>query len=255
MRKRYMRPFVLACAVGIVLSIFIGRVHAVCTNPTGTEKDQIYNSLYHVKQYCDNTNWQTIGGGCRYAPPSGSGYFVMTKTTYNGNLGGLAGADALCLSELTANTDWKGYSDASSRGLLIAAKVKAFLCVAGTCRAPNASTTYYFATVGDSRAGGASFTTNSSAVGPNDSANWAATDHFNSGVPYWTGRGSNGGGTNTTWLTGTAFQSCSAWATAANTATGIIGTPATTVYTRWGNSWQSVADCSLSLPLICIVNP
>lgn len=61
----------------------------------------------------------------------GSGYFVMTKTVYNGNFGStednLNPPNAKCLAELTTDTDWKGYSTANANGQLFAAKVHAFL--------------------------------------------------------------------------------------------------------------------------------
>jgi hypothetical protein len=48
----------------------------------------------------------------------GTGYFVLTNSTWNGNLGGFSGANAKCLSELTGNTNWKYYTAANGAGLL-----------------------------------------------------------------------------------------------------------------------------------------
>ena len=51
-------------------------------------------------------------------PTSSDGYFVMSKSTWNGNLGNVSGSDAKCLTDLTANTGWRGYTDAAARGIL-----------------------------------------------------------------------------------------------------------------------------------------
>jgi hypothetical protein len=58
-------------------------------------------------QYCNGSTWTPFkpSGGS-----PGSGYFVLTKTTYTGNMGGLAGANANCLTDLTTNTGWFGYT-------------------------------------------------------------------------------------------------------------------------------------------------
>lgn len=106
-------------------------VHADYSNPSGVESDIIYNTDYHAHQFCNGAQWKAMTGVVLISnilPPAGSGYFVMTNGTWSGNLGGLAGADAKCLSDLTTNTGWMGYADANSRGLLVAAKVHAFIC-------------------------------------------------------------------------------------------------------------------------------
>lgn len=125
------------------------------------------------------TSWLACGGGSNctatgsYSPttPSGSGHFVLTSTTYNGNLGGLSGADARCLTELTTNTSWRGYASANANGQLVAGTVHAALCISN-CTNLMPLTTYFFAKVGDASAGGASFMSDSNGLAPNDSANW-----------------------------------------------------------------------------------
>ena len=143
----------------------------------------MYNTDFHTYQFCNGSNWVKFGGGSRVTMPTSSdGYFVMSKSTWNGNLGGsLAAADAKCLTELTTNTGWRGYPDANSRGILTSGKVHAFICAheaAGICNATVASTTYYFAYAGDATKGGASFTTDSGGIGPNDSADWSDAHPF-----------------------------------------------------------------------------
>src|SRR5690606_20693223 len=107
-------------------------------------------------ELCDGSAWTRLVGTT--APsieaPSGSGFFVLTETIYDGNLGGLNGADAKCLTELTTKTNWKNYALAQANGQLTVAKVKAFLCSTGAaCNNATPLATYYFAAVGDSSKG------------------------------------------------------------------------------------------------------
>src|SRR5581483_1144590 len=115
--------FRLSACLLFLLSLMASSAYGgTCTNTAGKEADIKYNSDYHTYQFCNGTSWIAYGGGggCAgsggYSPttPAGSGYFVMSKTRWTGNLGtGLAGADALCLTELTTNTGWRGYAAAN----------------------------------------------------------------------------------------------------------------------------------------------
>jgi len=145
---------------------------------------------------------------------------VLTKTTYTGSLGGRSGADSKCLTELTTNTGWKGYSTANSNGQLIGAKVHAFICDASTCNSLTASTTYNFANAGNSTAGGATFTTNGSGLAPNDSANWSAANYFSATANYWTGRSNVG---TTAWTASVGGATCVGFTSNATSQSGVIG--------------------------------
>jgi hypothetical protein len=239
-----------------------------CSSPTGNEGDIKYNGNYHTYQFCNGTNWLAYGGGAScaltssgYNPtvPSGNGYFVLSKSAYNGNLGGRTGADATCLTELTTNTGWMGYSTANANGQLVAAKVRAFICDAAICNNLMPLTTYYFANAANSSAGGASFTTDVNGLGPNDSADWAAANYFSGTYAYWTTRGSN---SNTQWKNTTIVTSNFAcptnWSTTAGGDTGAYGNSAFTTFSRWqvtSSGSTAPAACALTLNLICIVNP
>jgi hypothetical protein len=95
----------------------------------------------------------------------------MSAGTYSSQLSGFpTGPDAACLSDITTNTGWKGYSTANSNGQLVAGKVHAFLCNAGDCSNLMPLTTYVFANAGNSSAGGASFTTDAYGNGANNNA-------------------------------------------------------------------------------------
>lgn len=255
-------PGRLTRLLGILACLAAGPAYGgTCSNPTGNEADIHYNSAYHTYQFCNGTNWMAYQwgeavfsqSGNNPTIPVGSGYFVLTKGTYNGNLGDLSGASATCLTELTTNTGWFGYSTANSRGELISAKVKAFLCDSGGCNNLTASTTYFFANAGNSSAGGASFTTDGSGFGPNDNADWAAANYFGAAADYWMTRVST---SSTQWSNTTAWNSnnfaCQNVWSLTGGQVGIIGNSSNTTSLRWsvGN-----VTCNNYVHLICYVNP
>src|SRR5690348_3302937 len=84
-------------------------IYAGCPKPTGNEKDIIYNDDYHTYEFCDGTQWISMGkpiAGRGVA--AGAGYFVMTKTAFKGNFNStgdnLNAPNARCLTELTTET-------------------------------------------------------------------------------------------------------------------------------------------------------
>jgi hypothetical protein len=256
-------------AFGMLACLAAGPAYGgTCSSPAGNEDDILYNGNYHTYQFCNGTSWIPYGGGgsCAltspgYNPtvPSGNGYFVMSKGTYNGNLGGRSGADATCLTELTTNTGWMGYSTANANGQLVAAKVHAFICDSSTCNSLMPLTTYYFANAGNSSAGGASFTTDVNGLGPNDSADWAAANYFSGTYSYWTTRGTN---SNMQWnnssIVTSNFACSETWTLTAGGDTGSYGNSAFTTLSRWqveSNGSTAPAACSLTENLICFVNP
>jgi hypothetical protein len=216
-----------------------------------------YNSITPAIEFCNGTVWTAlyqVQSIPLTAAPAGSGYFVLSHGTYNGNIGtgGLTGADAICKTDLTANTGWQGYATANSNGQLIAAKIHAFLCVSGSCNNLTASTTYYFANASNSAAGGASFTTDSSGFGPGDSNNWSAANYFSGSFSYWTGRYYTSA---TKWATSTGVSNfCATWNnTGGGGAQGQIGLSSNTDQTRW--YVPTAPNCGNTYHLICFVNP
>lgn len=216
-----------------------------------------YNSSIPAIEFCNGTAWAAlyqVQSTPAITAPAGSGYFVLTGTTYTGNFGGLSGADASCLTELkTTHTSWMGYSTANSNGQLVASKVHAFLCDNSTCNNLMPLTSYYFANAGNAAAGGAFFTTNSSGVGPNDSNNWSAANYFSGTYSYWTGNQGNNG---TTWSTtaspiqsNSCYTSGSSWSGGSS---GLSGQSANTNGIRWN---ATTSGCTATLNLICFVNP
>ena len=251
-----------------------------CTGPAGVERNIIYNSDYHAYQFCNGTSWVKFGGAVwQGAKPSGTGYFVMSKSTWNGNLGGLAGADAKCLTELTTNTGWKGYADAKARGILTSGHVRAFLCdfesgfYPGSCNTPQASTTFYFADANNSAHGGNRFTTDANQLGPYDFADWGQESYFGASYTYWSGRSyyDDGAGPDAwhgpnnlslvRWFNGNFAPNCgstNSWDNGTSGYSGFVG------HAAGGESWPSFAymrwfsddpTCDTQEHLICFVNP
>jgi len=240
--------------------------YADCTGPAGKAADIIYNVDYHTYQFCNGTIWIQYRNGTawrsqnNYNPtiPAGSGFFVLSHDTYDGGRGGRAAADATCLTDLTTNTGWRGYAAANSAGQLVAGKVHAFLCDQDACTNLMPLATYYFANAmaGQGSAGGASFTTDSGGVGPNDSANWAAANYFSGTYTYWTG---NAGNTATAWDTAHSVDGQHAcgifggrWNSNSSGDNGEVGQSTSANGVRWTASTQ---NCANTFNLICVVNP
>jgi hypothetical protein len=195
--------------------------------------------------------WRSASIPFNVGAAPGTGYFVLTNSSWNGNLGGLSGANAKCLAELTSNTAWKYYSDANAAGLLSSAHVAAFLCQGTQCQNLSPNTTYYFARVGSATTGGGSFTTdNKYGLGPGDSSNWSGSSYFGGNFSYWTSRA---GGDNLLFpMTSQSTDDCNNWS-ATTFHSGDLGSSATTDMRRWVNTTHSA--CLGSARLICAVSP
>lgn len=214
-----------------------------------------YNSTTPAIEFCNGTAWTAlyqVQSTPAITAPAGSGYFVLTKTTYNGNLGGRTGADAQCLTDLTTNTGWQGYSTANSNGQLVSGKVHAFLCDNAVCTNVMPLTKYYIANAGNAAAGGASFTTDSSAIGPGDANDWSAANYFSGTYDWWTMRATN---TATQWATWSGpGLSCNNWSDSANSDTGDAANTANTDGFRWYGA-STRKTCDTTQHLLCFVNP
>lgn len=199
--------------------------------------------------YCMSTPG-TYGG----TPPTNPGYFVLTKDSWDGNLGGLVGANAKCLSDLTTY-DWMGKAAASANGQLVAANVKAFLGDASGTNNVVSGGTYYYAVSNDVATGGASFTATIGQTGPGDTTAWTNSNRFGAVYDYWiTGR-STGGSTlwSTTVWTSNNFH-CTGWSTASAAQTGGTGTSNSISWQRWDQAGAK-PTCDTTHPLICMVHP
>ena len=260
-------PFLARCTLltCVIACLAAGPAYGgTCSSPAGNETNIIYNSAYHTYQFCNGTNWIPYQAGSTWlyqaanntSAPGGSGFFVLSKGIYTGNLGGgLAGADSTCLSDLTTNTGWLGYAAANGAGQLVSGNVHAFICVTTGCNNLTASTTYYFANAGNSSAGGASFTTNSSGEGPNDSADWAAANYFSGDYTFWSSRGVVSA---TVWNTSYDSQNstCTNYTTNSSGVGGHVGYTAMENAARWSVTATGAAlGCNVAAHLLCYVNP
>jgi hypothetical protein len=142
-----------------------------------------YDTSVNYMMVCTDTGWRPLsmssgsGGGAPSTPPSGTGYFVVTYGTWNGNLGDLAGANSKCLSDLTTY-NWLNKSDAVSRGILNATNVKAWIyAIKRYANLPLPSTTYTRSPhPGYSSTGGATFITDSSYRLPSNAQDWSGSE-------------------------------------------------------------------------------
>ena len=226
----------------------------------GTTEGAIrYNTTDNAHEFCNGTVWRQVVAQAASAPlatPTAlDGYLVLTSASWDGNLGGIAGANANCLSDLTAN-DWMGKADATTRSLINSTKIKAMF-IGATSQHANPSTRYFFAVSGDNTLGGAFFTSNASGYGPNNTQNWSGINYLGGYREYWTGYDNNG--VAATWDNYTANGDnwyCNAgggrWTSNSSAATGCVGASASTTWGRWCGG---VIACDQTRRLLCFVHP
>lgn len=164
-------------------------------------------------------------------------YFILTNLTTTA----IFSPDGFCQTDIV-NYTWKGKPGYS----IPTNKIKAFVCDTTSCANLAPNETYIFARSGDVTAGGATFTTDSFGVGPNDSANWSGPSYFNVVTSWWSGRQA---GAATQFSTSPHTQTCGGWTSILST--GTSGSTNATNALRWSNANPS---CGTSLPLICIVD-
>lgn len=189
-----------------------------------------------------------------------NGYFVLIGNQptnaevneFDGDLGGLAGANATCMNYLT-NYDWKGKNIAQANGMLTPDNVKAWLCDDNGCQNFRPNTPYSFAKTeaGEEDTGGASFTSDSNGLYPASDTNaWDGDAHFARNTFFWTGREDDQTNTPATNI------DCSNWTSNASGGT-ILGNTGQTTQTdagRW-NSTSGPLDCDTTEQFVCFVNP
>jgi len=184
----------------------------------------------------------------------GDGYFVLIgnqptnqeSNEFDGDRGGLSGANATCLSFLQTY-DWLGKADAVSRNLLYDGNVKAWLCDDSTCQDMMPDTDYAFATgqVSMSGNGGATFTTDANGLYPTaDSNAWSGSTYFNRNTDFWTGRDSD-------FSPNTGFT-CNDWTSNNGGDSGYLGNTDDNTSDRWNNTSDA---CNTTDQFVCFVNP
>lgn len=193
-------------------------------------------------EYCNGSAWLPFERA-----PVKPGYLVQTATRWNGNLGGLAGANAKCLTELQTTYNWRGKSSA---GVLTSTRVKAFLCDGSSCNNLQPDTAYITAKANNATNGGIAFVTDSSGRGYgfrqdadylnfdssfNDWLNRATVDNY-----YWDNAPAD------------ASQHCSNWSSSSNAQSGCYGNSGWDDSNRWN---QATDTCNVLNYLVCIVHP
>jgi hypothetical protein len=107
-RANLRRSFAMLLAVLLATLFRSGGAQAACSSPAGAAGDTMYNSAYHVPQYCDGTNWHVMGpqgaggSGCGDVASGLVGYWKFDETSGttaadssgNGNTGTLTNGPA-----------------------------------------------------------------------------------------------------------------------------------------------------------------
>jgi len=227
---------------------------------------QRWNTDDSALEFCSGTAWVrpalAPAGGTAPTRPLNNGYFVLTSAEWDGNLGGLVGANDKCYNDLTAN-NWMGKTTASANGQLTRMNIKAFICTSpggsGNCTNGVPFATYYFARSGEPAAGGASFMADASGFGPGNNANWGPLNYFFSSAEFWSDRSAI---STTRWGDGDiAWMSwggdvCANWTSNSSSKFASFGSVANTGYARWaGNGYGSGRTCNSLLRLVCWVHP
>lgn len=233
------------------------------------EGAQRWNTTTKSVEYCSASDFDSngendwiqlhiYGAGAGDPNTAGIGYIVLTNDRWDGNLGGMAGANAKCLSDLSTY-DWKGKTTAVSNGKLVAGNVKAILWSAGwACDDWNISVvpgaSYAFAVSNRPLAGGAVSTADASGNYPVNKLDWTAANYLDGQTGYWARS-----------LSCSSTTACSTWTSNSAAQVGGVGTPGTSVVygalrIYYSGSWDSRTggyedSCDTAYHLLCMVGP
>jgi type II secretory pathway pseudopilin PulG len=156
---------------------------------------QRWDSEYWELQFCDGTNWVTMNllpaGSTPPTMPTYDGYIVLSKSQWDGNLGGAKGVRDKCLSDLTTY-DWMGKATAVANGQLVDGKVEAMIWWQGwNCSDPQfhavPNARYYFASADRPSVGGGYVITDSTGYWMPDTNTWTGANQFDGMFAYWVG--------------------------------------------------------------------
>lgn len=235
--------------------LYLGTSSATCD----ASKEGLHRYNNGSIEFCNGYAWTSmllVQTAATPTAPSGSGYLVLSHTTWSGNLGGINGADSKCFTELTSTyTSWRGYATASSNGQLTTEKIHALLCDQNYCNNLMPLTSYAFAYANSGTPGGATFTTDSSGLGPNNSDQWSAASYFNGTYTYWTNMNYNSASQWSGTVAGNIYGSyhhCTSWTDGTAGQTGDVGDSSQTDAGRW---YLNQSACNNTYRLLCFVNP
>ncbi|MFC1678107.1 hypothetical protein ACFLZ9_00040 [Patescibacteria group bacterium] len=195
-------------------------------------------------------------------PPTSDNWFLLSENTYNGNLGGLDGADDLCLAEVNSAPD--NFINKPNK-IYSPSEVRAWLCDNTDCRSLLNNAAYTMGHIGSEATGGWTFFTDADGRGPYDDKDWSQGDAFGIVTPYshWTGRRDTELGQPVDpqlWPNEASAKDCSNWTT--NVAGCTAGSGATGGVTddeeRWRQDESEIScswfeNCDNSYHIICLV--
>ena len=225
--------------------------------PTGSAPDIFFTG--------DTENWHTnkgAGGGFtengeltysssrpgQSASLSGSGYFVEMPYFVDADLGGISGASQTCLTELN-NNDWLGKDNAVANGQLASTNVRAWLCDANGCNDFVPDTEYFYASMWQPTAGGASMTSTAEGYLEDDGVSFESSGVFGFNAQmheYWTGR---------TTTNGIQPDNCNNWTSSASGPVSYVGTADVTFYPEKLYKYSKGCEIADEVTFICIVDP
>lgn len=235
---------------GLIIGL-IAVVGIVSIQNIGSNVSTLFNKVgNNMEEVANGTSGSTGGGTETPTPPATDGYFVLSAGFTTGSVGGLAGADSFCQTELT-NNDWLGKDQVADCTASSCPRAQAFLCDSATCTNLAANTTFNFASANSIAIGGASFTTDASGIGPGDGKNWSDTDALGAASGVWYNRGTTDA---SHWANtpddATSGGTCGDWTN--TTGVAFFGDENKTDALRWSTSQIS---CAIAVPLICFINP
>lgn len=201
---------------------------------------RIYNRALSLEEV--RAIYMNVGGEIvkNYAT---DGYFVEADVN-NANLGGLAGANAYCLSTLQTE-DWNGKAVAAANGQLTADYVQAWLCSASSCQNLRPHGPYLYSTTLYPSNVGTVMTADGNGFTADDFYAYADTEAFGGGGfrEYFTGRdGSDNGPQATT---------CGDWSTTSGAT--YVGVSDTGAYEEKISKYTG--SCGDPREIICMVHP
>ena len=230
------------------------------------EGAQRYNWQSQTQELCVGGAWMqpspawTPTGFTPPTPPTGSGFIILTNDEWDGNLGGIAGARAKCLSDLSSH-NWMGKAAAVAAGQLVISKIDPMLYNpiydSGSHMSeqfhPPVDAQYFFAASGRPAVGGGSMTITSPGAPylcwPNHwpcnlpGFTWSGANYFDGTFRYWTARTGNGAD---------AYNTCSSWTT---NSSGSYGRAGISSDGEDGRTTSANMTCDLPQRLVCLVNP
>jgi hypothetical protein len=181
------------------------------------------------------------------APPAeGTGYFIEGPAT-DGNMGGISGAAATCLSTLQS-ADWLGKSTAQSNGQLTAGNVRPWLCSSSACQDFLPNKVYVYASTSNTSRGGYEMIATAQGYLEDDGVSFSQNQRFGNNNGFrrlWTGRGPE--------TQAPASTTCNNWTSNSNGIDGVDTATDISLYIE--KLGVFVEGCDRTLRLLCIVDP